>query len=172
VLLSGSPAVTVIDSVSAYPNIIVGGGAENASPFTIEIAESLGDTVATVWVQLESNGGGYRSVVRCELHLGLTGTGVTDLPLAFGLRPCYPNPFRGGTSMQLALPRPADTSLRIYSPAGRLVRTVHDGRLGAGTHTFSWDGKDSTGRQVANGVYFIRASAGALEESRKVVLLR
>ncbi len=171
-LVSGSQAATVGGGVTSYPNILIGGTADNTSAFTVEIAESLNDTVATLWVELESNSGAYQGVVRCELHIDLSGTGVIDLPLAFGLRPCYPNPFRGGTSMQLALPRRSEASLRIYSPAGRLVQILQDGELGAGTHTFSWDGKDSTGRSVASGVYFVRAESGQLAESRKLVLLR
>ena len=172
-LVAGSDATSVVDSTSSYPNILVAGAGDNASsPFTITITESLSDTVATLWVRLESNGGGYHNSVRCELHIDLSATGVSNLPLAFGLRPCYPNPFRGGTSMQLALPWGADVALRIYSPAGRLVRTLHDGRLEGGTHGFSWDGRDSTGRRAASGVYFVRVNAGERAESKKVVLLR
>ncbi len=171
-LVSGSAAATIVSGTTSYPNIPIGGTADNDIALTVEIAESLSDTVATLWLELESNSGGYRGVVRCELHIDLNGTGVSAVPLAFGLRPCYPNPFRGGTSLQLSLPAPTDASIRIYSPAGRLVRTLQDGRLGAGTHTLDWDGQDSTGRRVASGVYFVRAHAGSREESRKVVLLR
>jgi len=171
-LVSGSAAATVVDSTTTYSDILVGGTGDNDVPFVVRIAESLSDTVATLWLKLESNSGGYQGVVRCELHIDLDDTGVSDIPLAFGLRPCYPNPFHGGTSLQLSLPAPADASVRIYSPGGRLVRTLHDGRLEAGSHTLDWDGSDSTGRRVASGVYFVRAQAGSREESRKVVLLR
>jgi len=171
-LVSGSAAATVVSGATSYPNINVGGSRDNDGPLTIEIAESLTDTVATLWLEIDSNGGGYQGVVRCELHLDLGGTGVTEIPLAFGLRPCYPNPFRGGTSMQLALPAPAETSVRIYSPAGRLVRTLHDGQLRAGAHTLTWDGMDSTGRRAASGVYFVRARAAGREASAKMVLLK
>ncbi len=171
-LVSGSAAATIVDGTTTYPNIVVGGSADNSAALTVQIAESLADTVATLWLEVDSNGGGYHGVVRCELHIDLSGTGVADIPLAFGLRPCYPNPFRGGTSMQLALPAPADASVRIYSPAGRLVRTLHDGQLRAGAHTLTWDGRDSTGRRAASGIYFVRAEAAGREESRKVVLLR
>jgi len=171
-LVSGSPMVSVIAGQSTYPGILVGGTALNDTPFEIEIASAPNDTVATLYVDIESNGGGYHGTVRHELHIDLGGTGVTGLPLAFGLRPCYPNPFRGDTRMQLALPQATDATVRIYSPAGRLVRTLHTGGIEAGEHTVVWDGRDSTGRRVASGIYFVRAEAGTHEESRKVVLLK
>ncbi len=172
VLSSASPAAAVIDAATTYPNILVGGTALNDADLTIEITESPGDTVATLWLELTSNSGGYEAAVRCELHIDLSATGVADIPLAFGMRPCYPNPFSGGTSMQLALPRATEATVAVYTPAGRLVRTLCSAALDAGTHQIDWDGRDRTGHRVASGVYFVRAVADGREQSRKVVLLR
>ena len=74
--------------------------------------------------------------------------------------------------MRLALPTPERVTVRIYDPAGRLVRALVDELLPAGEHGFVWDGADGRGRQVASGVYFVRAEAGRQVGSRKVVLLR
>jgi len=54
------------------------------------------------------------------------------------------------------------------------VRSLDQGRQGAGDHSVSWDGRDGTGRQVPVGVYGLRLesdlAAGAI--SRKVVRIR
>ena len=93
-------------------------------------------------------------------------------PTVFSLSPCHPNPFTAGSTMRLALPEPGRVTVRIYDPAGRLVRTLVDERMPAGEHGVVWDGRDGTGRHVASGVYFVRAEAGRQSSSRKVVLLR
>jgi flagellar hook assembly protein FlgD len=104
----------------------------------------------------------------------LSATGVFDdpVPSVFRFHPCFPNPFSQATTMHLALPEVGPVRLRIYSPSGRLVKTVHDGEVPAGNHTFAWDGTDSGGYAVGSGVYFIRLEAGAREDTHKVVLLR
>lgn len=52
----------------------------------------------------------------------------------------------------------ARISIDIYDFASRHVRTLVDGvdRSGGRNHGENWDGTDSDGRQVANGVYFFR----------------
>jgi flagellar hook assembly protein FlgD len=42
----------------------------------------------------------------------------------------------------------------------------------AGRHQVTWDGRDTSGRQVASGVYFYRLQAGAETRSGKMVLMK
>jgi hypothetical protein len=44
--------------------------------------------------------------------------------------------------------------------------------VGEGEHVASWRGRDSHGRLVASGVYFVRVEAGGAAATAKVVLLR
>ncbi len=46
----------------------------------------------------------------------------------------------------------AKTTINIVDTSGRVVRTV-SGETGAGRHEFSWDGLDSNGSQLPDGVY-------------------
>lgn len=71
-----------------------------------------------------------------------------------------PNPFR--TSTRLQLPKGA-VSASILDASGRLVLEL----LGTAT----WDGRDSLGRSVPSGVYFVRAE-GVGAEVTKVVRLK
>jgi hypothetical protein len=52
------------------------------------------------------------------------------------------------------------------------VRTVENRRLGAGPHHAVWDCRDSDGRGVAPGIYFVRMVAGDFTATRKLVVLK
>ncbi len=63
----------------------------------------------------------------------------------------------------------------IYNVAGRLIRHFPPVHSYEGFHAdpFIWDGDDSAGRAVAQGIYFVRMRAGDdVWETRKVMLLR
>jgi hypothetical protein len=72
-----------------------------------------------------------------------------------------PNPFNPSTSIELSLTQPESVRLEVFDVRGRLVAVVHDGVLGAGTHSLRWDGIDQTGQTVASGTYFARARGAA-----------
>jgi len=174
-LTSNEGLVTIIDADGSSPDISVGSSESSAADaFAIEISDAVDDTLLTLWIEVEAGGGSYNAVLRHDLHVDLSSTGVFDdpVPSVFRFHPCFPNPFNQATTMHLALPEVGPVRLRIYSPSGRLVKTVHDGEVPAGNHVFAWDGTDSGGYAVGSGVYFIRLEAGAREDTHKVVLLR
>jgi flagellar hook assembly protein FlgD len=47
-----------------------------------------------------------------------------------------------------------------------------DASLPAGVHTYTWDGRDDQGREVASGVYFCRLQAGEFGAVERLVLVR
>ncbi|MBK6766602.1 MAG: T9SS type A sorting domain-containing protein [bacterium] len=74
----------------------------------------------------------------------------------------YPNPFARTTTIAYVLTGVTDqfTELKIYTVAGRLIRTLHDNeRATANYRTIVWDGRDEHLEEVANGVYFARLTA-------------
>ena len=90
----------------------------------------------------------------------------------FALYGSWPNPFRGGTTINFSLPREGQARLAVYNVAGQLVRTLHDGVLPAGSQSVSWDGRNQAGRSVPGGVYFYRLSTGDRTLTHKTVLVR
>lgn len=82
-----------------------------------------------------------------------------------------PNPFSPETQISFELPQAGEVELQIYSPDGRLVRTLLAGERAAGHHTVSWDGMDDAGRVTPGGVYFYSLRAPGIEESRRMILL-
>ncbi len=97
------------------------------------------------------------------------GEAIREVSLANG----RPNPFRGGGMVcEFALPARTRAKLDVLDVRGRLVRTLLDAERDTGIHRVPWNGTDSGGRTVANGVYFLRLEAGGRTLSSKVVKTR
>jgi hypothetical protein len=103
---------------------------------------------------------------------GVTGVGLAE-GAPTGLLRAWPNPFVERLTVELGLPAgPTPVVLDVFDLAGRVVRHVHDGPLGAGRHEIGWDGRDRDGRRVATGVYFLRLEAAQGSWTRKVARVR
>jgi flagellar hook assembly protein FlgD len=82
----------------------------------------------------------------------------------------FPNPFRGSTSLRLAMARDGKANVAIYDVVGRRVRTLVDGQKPAGEWTLVWDGRDDGGRAVPSGLYLVRFLGDGVEQSRRIIL--
>jgi flagellar hook assembly protein FlgD len=63
-----------------------------------------------------------------------------------------------------------DAQLAIYDVAGRAVRTLHEGPLSEGPHTWEWQARSESGVRLASGVYFARLRVGTESTSLKVIV--
>ena len=103
---------------------------------------------------------------------GISAVG-NELPRsAMALSQNVPNPFNPMTRIRFELPSAGQTHLVVYDVAGREVRTLVNGDLAAGEHTFSWNGADDAGRQVSAGVYLYHLRSGVVDEVRRMTLVR
>jgi len=104
------------------------------------------------------------------------GTPVEDRPGAVPIRSTLaqnaPNPFNPATEIHFELSRPGATQLRVYDLSGRLVTTLLDRQMPAGSHSARWTGRDSAGRVVSSGVYLYRIESGDFVQTRRMVLLK
>ncbi len=102
------------------------------------------------------------------------GDKTPEIPDRISLSQNYPNPFNPVTAIQVGVP--ADYSgtaeLRIYNVKGELVRTLHEGAIKPGFHTYRWDGTNDYGRKATSGIYFCRFICGTERMTKKMVLLR
>ncbi len=100
----------------------------------------------------------------------ITGTGsVTVLQL----QPSYPNPFGAETQIRFDLHQESRVGVMIYDVRGRLVRRFEDSSYLPGRHHVVWDGCDTKGLRVADGVYFLRVNVdGKLTSGRKITLVK
>jgi hypothetical protein len=103
-----------------------------------------------------------------------TGIGATPgVPRELALLPNYPNPFNPSTTIAYDVPASgADVTIRIYDVAGRLVRTLVNGRVEPGRGTVVWEGRGDRGEWVSSGVYFVRMESRAFSQTRKIVMLK
>ena len=94
-----------------------------------------------------------------------------ELPSAFAIS-AFPNPFNPMTTIQLSLPQRAYCEVKVYDIRGRMVKTLQQGYLEAGTAEFTWWGKDEHGQGVASGVYLVKSRLGEMTFTNGLVLLK
>ena len=76
------------------------------------------------------------------------------------------------TTLHYVLGTSGTVTIGVYDLAGDLVRVLRRGTVPAGDNLQTWDGKTSSGRTVARGVYFIRIVGPGIDEVRKVLVAR
>lgn len=86
------------------------------------------------------------------------------------LAPPAPNPMGSTASIGFSIPAAARVELSVHDAAGRFVRSLANADFAAGEHHVDWDGLDGEGRPCAPGVYFVRARAGEIQRSAKLLI--
>jgi len=98
---------------------------------------------------------------------------VEPLPdMSFELFPNYPNPFNASTVIPFRLRQRSHVDLSVFDIMGRHVVTLVDKRLSSGEHSAMWDGRDTTGKSVASGIYFYRLEVEGVPQVRKMLLMK
>lgn len=108
----------------------------------------------------------------CEVPIGVAERFMRPRAWKFQLRQNFPNPFSRSTRIAFTIPTKGDVRLDVYDVCGRLVSRLVDGETVPGRYEYDWDGLDSRGRRVANGVYFCRLSTGENVSTREMVVLK
>jgi hypothetical protein len=104
--------------------------------------------------------------------LQTTGVAETKFPAGKLILSAHPNPARGPSAMEFALPEAGRARVDVVDVLGRIVRRLMDGEAPAGRQSVSWDGMDEAGSPAAAGVYFYRLEAGKLRDARKILQIR
>lgn len=96
----------------------------------------------------------------------------SGLPEEYSLDQNYPNPFNPSTTIAYALPEAEDVLLQVFNINGQLVNTLIRERQSAGYHELEWDGRSTSGNQVATGLYLYRIVTSNFVESKKMMLIK
>ncbi|MBN1464464.1 T9SS type A sorting domain-containing protein [candidate division KSB1 bacterium] len=121
---------------------------------------------------------GGSAAVNFILAQGKLGDIVTDVddnvksPVEFTVQQNYPNPFNASTTISFLLPDHRYVELSIFDLLGRRVRQLIERSLQAGPHTLRWDGRDDQGQIVSTGIYIAKVTAGDVEKTMKMVLVK
>jgi FlgD Ig-like domain len=113
-----------------------------------------------------------------------TGVGDPEPPAASASLVTMPNPFRdhiridaafsghSGAAMCPTCRTNADVEFTVLDLSGREIATLGTRVAILGSVSTTWDGRDSNGQPMPSGVYLVRATSGAKQVTRRVVLLR
>jgi len=132
------------------------------------------DTQGRPWVTWEAmTYGSARNDIYCSHY---RSSAVTEprpgLPARCGrLRLSVSNPCARTARLRYFLDSPGPIEFRIYSEAGRCVRSVSRPSVPAGQQAFEWDCCSGSGERVAPGIYFCRLKEGGTEETARIVLV-
>jgi hypothetical protein len=112
-----------------------------------------------------------------SFSFGTVVSGVSGQPVTAGvpyfLAPAAPNPMgKGQTTIAFGLPRSGQVNIEVYNIAGQRVKTLVNGNMNAGYHRVSWNGRNSAGQKVANGVYMYRMNSGDYTATKKLLIVK
>ncbi|MFY0601336.1 MAG: T9SS type A sorting domain-containing protein [Cyclobacteriaceae bacterium] len=149
------------------------------------------DGANTIWTKEGENVIG-RSVVTMMNYRGLDGRMVVathgngtfrsfiDDPKAtfyntaedFRVEQNYPNPFTDDTLIEFSLPNDGMVRIDIFDSQGQIVRNLLWGYQYAGANSVEWDGKNSYGADVRNGIYYYHLSYNGKTKTKRMISIR
>lgn len=85
---------------------------------------------------------------------------------------CYPNPFNDKISIEFDNADKSKVEVNIFNIKGQKVSILLNATLDKGQHTLLWNGKDDHGRQVSNGIYYLRMKNNRMTFISRILLLK
>lgn len=92
---------------------------------------------------------------------------VTNLPQDYDLHQNFPNPFNPVTTIQFAIPKTSDVSLKVYDVLGNEVANLLDQGIAAGTHSVKFDAGS-----IPSGIYFYTLQSEYFSSTKKMIVLK
>jgi hypothetical protein len=83
-----------------------------------------------------------------------------------------PNPANPGMVISYELSEPGEVVFSLFDVTGALVRTVQQRHADAGLFSWTWDGRDDAGRQLATGVYLCELRHGDARVTTRLLTVR
>jgi hypothetical protein len=90
-----------------------------------------------------------------------------DMATGFELSQNYPNPFNPTTTISYTLADAGLTTLRVYDMLGRVVSTLVNQDMPAGTHRVNFDASN-----LGSGVYMYELTSGSVRLTNKMTLVK
>ena len=84
----------------------------------------------------------------------------------------WPNPFNPLVIVSFRLNSASLARMAVFDVSGREIALLSHEPLAAGLHEISWDGTDSSGREVASGVYLARLTVQGKSFTQPLTLIR
>ena len=151
---------------------VVGSGGGDMAGSDCKCSSTIGQTAAGPMV-----GSSYWALIGYWQTEGQTGVREQTFspgqgPLITRLYSPFPTPTVLSATIRYSLAMDGPVTLRVHDLTGRVVRTLANGTMRPGRYSETWRGTDDHGRVLANGVYFVRMTAGSYRATEKMVLQR
>jgi len=101
-----------------------------------------------------------------SLISGIQPTG-NSIPEKYALSQNYPNPFNPVTNIEFAIPKSSMVKLVIYDIGGRIVETIVNRELSAGTYKADWNASG-----YSSGVYFYKLESSGFTDTKKMMIIK
>jgi hypothetical protein len=104
----------------------------------------------------------------------VTSVGKDQLSYHFALYQNYPNPMKTYTTIRFSIPKNIKkVELKIYNIKGQKIKIFSNIQINKSPNQqIIWNGKDDSGKPVANGIYFYKLTAGEKNITKKMLILR
>jgi len=87
---------------------------------------------------------------------GVIKLSLKKMPNTFSLKSFSPNPFGKEGNVKFAIPINSIIELTVYDACGRIVNKLFEGNMNPGYHSFNFDGKNTNGKDLPRGTYFLK----------------
>ena len=84
----------------------------------------------------------------------------------------YPNPFNSSTIIQYEMNAASHVKLIVYNLEGKVVQMLINEFQNIGKKKVVWNGKDTQGRAVSNGIYIYKLVTNKAVKTKKMILLK
>jgi hypothetical protein len=82
------------------------------------------------------------------------------------------NIFKDNVDLKYIVEKDGYVNIGIYDKVGRLVKKLINTDVKSGYHIVRWNGKDENGRNIVNGIYFVKIESAGKVKSAKVMLIK
>jgi|GEM_PF-5665616 len=141
---------------------------EDSEPETVRVYANIIDRFLLPTFEIYTSEYGYLVGTIVFRYVGVD----ESKPVSFRLYDPYPNPFNSALLFPVSLDKPGEVSIEIYNILGEKVRTVFNGTLERGEHSFIWNGRSDSGAVVSSGVYLYRVVSAGVCKAGSVVLMK
>jgi hypothetical protein len=92
---------------------------------------------------------------------------TAEVPSMLNLSEAFPNPFNSTTTIAFSLTEQQQVSLQVFDLSGRLVETLVDGLVEAGSFSAVWNAD-----MQSTGVYYYHIQVGSFQQTKMLMLVK
>lgn len=156
-------------------DMIIAENSSNQQTYQYVDTELIEDGKYYYWLNVQDMDGSEANHGPTSVNFNITGHGAHGAPELLptpGISSIYPNPIMPSTVISYNITKAVDVRFKVYNSRGQLINSFDEGFKDVGSFRLGWDGRDSSGRQSPNGIYFVKMQAGRDTSIRKTLIIK